>query len=191
MPDGATEQLRGLEKRLGASGLGALTPADACPDNNVFTAAGLALVDFEGAQWRHIAWDVAYLRVPWPSCWCSWRMPAEVGARAFAAYRAAAAALIPAVAEAQFERDVSAAAVGWALISTTWFFENAMGSDPQLNPGKPTPTRRAMISHRLAAAARSTELPALAELCGALGAALSERWGDVPLAYAPAFRSAQ
>jgi hypothetical protein len=191
IPDGATEQLRGLERRLGASGLGALTPADACPDNNVLTADGLALLDFEGAQWRHIAWDVAYLRVPWPSCWCSWRMPGEVSARAFDAYCETASPLIPEVAGAQFERDVSAAAVGWAFITMTWFVDNALGSDPMLNPGKPTPTRRAMISHRLAAAARSTELPALAELAGSLGAALAKQWGDVPLAFAPAFRAAQ
>jgi hypothetical protein len=191
IPHGATEQLRSLEKRLGPSGLGALTPADACPDNNIHTADGLALVDFEGAQWRHIAWDVAYLRVPWPSCWCSWRMPAELGTRALDAYRETASPMIPDVAGAQFDRDVSAAAVGWALITTSWFIDNALGSDPLLNPDKPTPTRRAMITHRLAAAARNTELPALAALSESLGAALAERWGDVPLAYAPVFRTAQ
>jgi len=191
IPPGATDELHGLAKRLGGSGLGALTPADACPDNNVLTRDGLALLDFEGAQWRHIAWDVAYLRVPWPSCWCSWRMPDEVGAHAFDMYRQTAAPLIPDVADAQFERDVSAAAVGWALITTTWFLDNALGSDPILNPDKPTPTRRAMITHRLAAAARSSELPALAELSAALGAVLAKRWGDVPLAFAPAFSSAQ
>jgi len=191
IPPGATDELHGLAKRLGASGLGALTPADACPDNNVLTNEGLALLDFEGAQWRHIAWDVAYLRVPWPSCWCSWRMPTDVSARAFDAYRDAATPLIPAVADAQFARDVSAAAVGWALITTTWFLDNALGSDPVLNPDKPTPTRRAMITHRLASAARSTELPALAELSAVIGAALAKRWGDVPLAFAPAFQTAQ
>lgn len=191
MPAGATDQLRGLVKRLGASELGALTPADACPDNNVLTDDGLALLDFEGAQWRHIAWDVAYLRVPWPSCWCSWQMPAEVGARAVDTYRETARGVIPSVAEAQFERDVSAAAIGWALITTSWFLDNALGSDPVLNPDRPTPTRRAMITHRLAAAARSTELPALAELSAALGAVLRKRWGDVSLAFAPAFHAAQ
>ena len=35
----------------------------------------LVLLDFEGAEWRHVAWDLAYLRVPWPTCWCSWRLP--------------------------------------------------------------------------------------------------------------------
>jgi hypothetical protein len=191
MPAGATEQLRGLAKRLGASELGALTPADACPDNNILSSGGLALLDFEGAQWRHIAWDVAYLRVPWPSCWCSWRMPADVSARAFETYRETARPFIASVAEPQFERDVSAAAIGWALITTTWFLDNALGSDPVLNPDRPTPTRRAMITHRLAAAARSTELPALAELAAGLGAVLAKRWGDVSLAFAPAFQTAQ
>lgn len=191
MPAGATDELHGLAKRLGASGLGALTPADACPDNNVVTNDGLALLDFEGAQWRHIAWDVAYLRVPWPSCWCSWRMPDEVSARALDVYRETAAPVIPDVADEQFERDVSAAAAGWALITTSWFLDNALGSDPMLNPDKPTPTRRAMITHRLAAAARSTELPALAELAAALGTVLRKRWGDVPLAFAPVYRTAQ
>jgi hypothetical protein len=191
MPAGASDQLRGLARRLGASVLGALTPADTCPDNNVLTGNGLALVDFEGAQWRHIAWDVAYLRVPWPSCWCSWRMPAEISARAFEVYRMTASPLIPYVADDRFERDVSAAAVGWALITTTWFLDNALGHDPLLNPDRPTPTRRAMITHRLAAAAASTELPALAELSTALGAALAKRWGDVPLGFAPAFCTAQ
>jgi hypothetical protein len=190
MPDGATDELRGLAKRLGGSGLAALTPADACPDNNVLTAQGLALVDFEGAQWRHIAWDAAYLRVPWPSCWCSWRMPNDVADRALDHYREAAAPALPEVADDRFEHDVRAATVGWALISTTWFLDNALGSDPALND-KPTPTRRAMISHRLAAASRSSELPAAAELAGVLRDALRARWGDVPLAYAPAFRAAQ
>jgi hypothetical protein len=31
MPDGAVSELRGLAKRLGGSGLAAMTPADACP----------------------------------------------------------------------------------------------------------------------------------------------------------------
>jgi hypothetical protein len=192
VPSGAFEELRGLAKRLGATGPAALTPADACPDNNVRTATGLGLVDFEAAQWRHVAWDVAYLRVPWPTCWCSWRLPDQVADRAVAAYRRLAGATVAAIADDAFERDVDAAAVGWALLSTTWFIGNAFterrtGTDPD----KPTPTRRAMILHRLDGAARSVELPALAELAAGLGAELHRRWGDVPLALAPAFAGAQ
>jgi hypothetical protein len=190
-PSGAVDELRGLAARLSGSGVAALTPADACPDNNVATPNGLVLVDFEGAQWRHIAWDVAYLQVPWPTCWCSWRLPDAVADRAFAAYLQAAAPRIPEVEDEAFARDVEAAVVGWALLSTTWFIDNALGSDPPLNPARPTPTRRAMILHRLDRAARSTELTALAELAGNLAGELRSRWGDVPLAFAPAFESAQ
>jgi hypothetical protein len=95
------------------------------------------------------------------------------------------------VAEPAFERDVAAAATGWALVSSTWFLRNALGDDPPLNPERPTPSRRAMISHRLARAGASDQLPAAAELGRRLGAVLRERWGDVPLALAPAFRDAQ
>jgi hypothetical protein len=191
VPDGAADELRGLAKRLGGSGLAAMTPADACPDNNVLTSGGLALLDFEGAQWRHVAWDVAYLVVPWPTCWCSWRLPDEVRTHALQTYRETAADRLPEVTGSGFTGDVSAAAVGWALVTTALFLDNALGSDPALNPDKPTPTRRAMITHRLGAASRNTELPALAALAGALAAVLRDRWGDVPLDFAPAFRSAQ
>lgn len=190
-PAGAFDELRGLGKRLGGSGLAALTPADACPDNNVLTADGLVLVDFEGAQWRHVAWDVAYLQVPWPSCWCSWRLPEDVAERAVSAYLRAAAAQLPETADAAFARDVEAAVVGWALVSTSWFIDNALGSDPPLNPDRPTPTRRAMIMHRLDRAAQTGELTRVGELAGALAGELRSRWGDVPLALAPAFRRDQ
>lgn len=191
VPDGAFAQLRGLATRLGAAGPAALTPADACPDNNVRTASGLGLVDFEGAQWRHVAWDVAYLRVPWPTCWCAWRMPDVVADRAVAAYRRIAGAAIPSIAADEFERDVEAATAGWALVSTTWFIDNAFTEHRTTDPDKPTPTRRAMILHRLELAARCAELPALAELASELRDRLRARWGDVPLALAPAFAGAQ
>jgi hypothetical protein len=191
VPGEAFEELRELGRRLGGSGPAALSPSDTCPDNNVRTPGGLVLIDFEDAHWRHVAWDVAYLRVPWPTCWCSWRLPDEVADEAVAAYRQAAGPGFPEVADPGFDRDVSAAAVGWAMVSTGLFIDNALGSDPPLNPDRPTPTRRAMIMHRLRTAAGSPELPAVAELADRLVAELRTRWGDVPLAYARAFRAAQ
>ena len=188
VPPGALDELRGLGHRLGpdsADGAAALTPADACPDNNVTTAGGLALIDFENAEWRHIAWDVAYLTVPWPTCWCSWRLPDQVAQRALAAYRAANP--MPYVTSPAFRSDLAAAAVGWAFISATIFLPAAVQPPAPPRTGKPTPPRRAMVRHRLAAAAESAELPALAELAARMHAELSRRWGPVDLAYAPAF----
>jgi hypothetical protein len=187
VPTGALDDLRGLADRLGGGGPAALTPADACPDNNVGVDGRLLLLDFEGAQWRHLAWDVAYLLVPWPSCWCCWRMPDEVVARAVTAYRRVAGRAFAEVDDARFERDVEAAAAGWALVSTSWFLDNALGQDPVPNPDRPTPTRRAMILHRLDRTAGSDEVPWRADHSGRLAAELRSRWGGVPLALAPAF----
>jgi hypothetical protein len=118
-------------------------------------------------------------------------MPAAVSERAIDAYRAVAVAGFPEVAGDAFERDLAAAVTGWALLSTSWALDAALGSDSPPPPQRPAPTRRAVILHRLDRASRGVELPALAELCGALGDGLRTRWGDVPLAYARAFRRAQ
>jgi hypothetical protein len=189
VPGGAFDEVRELYHRLGADGAAALTPADACPDDNVAVDGGLVIVDYENAQWRHVAWDVAYLRVPWPTCWCSWRLPDDVADAAVAAYRRIAGASFPEVADAAFERDVEAAGIGWSLTSAMLFLDHALGNEQPLS-GRylRAPTRRAMIMHRLERAGRSSELPAAAELAGRLAEVLRAQWGAVRLDYAPAFR---
>ena len=84
----------------------ALSPADACPDNNVSTPDGLVLLDFEQATVRHVAWDVAYLLLPWPSCWCSWDLPADIANATVARWRAAVAPTIPSVGTKAFDHDL-------------------------------------------------------------------------------------
>jgi hypothetical protein len=174
--DAALAELRGLADRPGPA---ALTPGDACPDNNVVTGGGLVLIDFEAAQWRHLAWDAAYLEVPWPSCWCAWRIPPEVAREAVEVYRAA----LP---RPPSTSDVEAAGVGWAYISVGWFLPRALaGEEP--NPARRMPTFPAMIQDRLRQARRNTALPALAELADRLHDALVSRWGRHTLGHAPAF----
>ena len=179
VPDGALDELRTLDDRLGVA---ALTPSDACPDNNVFTGDGLVLIDFEGAQWRPVAWDVAYLTVPWPSCWCSWRIPASVTERALRAYVAA----FPGCG-AGLRDEVDLAATGWAFLSASWFLPRALPDDPpSAQPDRPRPSLRAITRHRFGQAASSGG-SALPELAGRLYDALTDRWGDMPLPYARAF----
>ena len=178
----ALDELRNLGHRLDDHGAAAISPADACPDNNVRCGEQFVLLDFEGAEWRHVAWDLAYLRVPWPTCWCSWRLPDDVADAALVRYRAAAGPELQAS-----DADVAAAAVGWGFVGFTMFADRALADDPPGNPDRPTPSRRAMILHRLGVAAANSELAAAAELAGRLRAALVDRWGEVELAYAPAF----
>jgi hypothetical protein len=165
-------------------GPASLTPGDACPDNNVIDPDGLRLLDFEDAQWRPVAWDAAYLTVPWPSCWCSWLLPAGVVDRALDAYRTTLTPAMPGVGSDAFDADLATATAGWALISASWFLPRALADDPPLDPR--APSRRAMVTHRLRQAVAH---PLLGDHCALLLDELHRRWGDDnPLALAPAFR---
>lgn len=67
-PSSAIEELRdvALELDMADSGRpGGLVPGDTCPSNAIETDDGLVLLDFEGAEYRHVAWEAAYLTVPW------------------------------------------------------------------------------------------------------------------------------
>jgi hypothetical protein len=182
----ALAELRGLDDLLGGPAQAwALTPADACPDNNRLTTDGLVLLDLEGAQLRHVAWDAAYLLVPWPSCWCSWRPAPDAADAALESWRAAIA--LPYVREPAFERDLRTVSLGWAMTSAGWFMRRAVLDD---HPHPATPTRKAMVQHRLASAVEQSqpELPALNALAAELLQRTYDAWGEVLLELAPAFR---
>ena len=168
----------------------AVTPADACPDNNVVTPNGLVLLDFEQACVRHVAWDAAYLLVPWPSCWCSWGLPPRVAEAALARWRAAVTPALPAVGGADFDRDLDLAVVAWAVMSSAWFLAGAVAEETE--PPRDAligPTRRAVIRHRMRLVTdRRAVSPALADLADEVLAATANRWGDGPLEVAPAYR---
>jgi hypothetical protein len=186
-------ELRATACRLRADpaakqGPGALTPGDACPDNNVETPDGLMLIDFEGAGFRHVAWDAAYLTVPWPTCWCSWRMPDAVQASALACWRAAIEPeLAPAVA-ATLDDAIRDATVAWALITTAWFLgaahrNQALGPGGSLRPGP-----RELIQHRLGVAAATDPDGVLGRLAARALDATRAAWGDRPLLLGPVWR---
>lgn len=194
LPAAAVEELRAIPLALDvtAGGPGAITPGDTCPSNALETPHGMTLLDFEGAEFRHVAWDAAYLRVPWPSCWCSWRLPEAVAARALDHWRITLARTVPAVATARFDLDLVAAAFAWVFVSAGWFLGPALDGDPP--PPDPArrsvvPRRRALLQHRLRWVTEQTApMPALRELAGALHEATRREWGDQPLPLAPAFR---
>ncbi|HET7012510.1 MAG TPA: hypothetical protein VFI65_01275 [Streptosporangiaceae bacterium] len=196
VPDGALSALAEVPDRLGPDGPAALTLADACPDNSIRQRDGYLLIDFEEGEWRHIAWDAAYLVVPWPSCWCAHGLPAQVAGQALTRYRAELAAELPYAASPEFERDLALATVAWDLISASWWIMPALAKEARLRDGtgqnddQPdrAPTGRAVILHRLGDASRRSASPELAELARRLHAELVRRWGDVPLELAPAWR---
>lgn len=61
---------------------------DACPDNCHWVGNELRLLDFEGGHYGHLLNDAVYIHLPFPSCWCSNRLPEAEQEEAEAAYRA-------------------------------------------------------------------------------------------------------
>ena len=180
----ALEELRMLPSRLEDPRHEVLSPADACPDNNVIAAERMHLIDFEHAELRHRAWDVAYLRAPWPSCWCAWLIPEAAGEAAVAKYRETAG---DAASGPDFVAALDLATLGWRAMTPAWFIAGALANDDsEVAPRRPS--RRAFVLHRLSAVAASDAQPALAAMASDLCAELRDRWGDVPLELAPAFR---
>lgn len=180
----ALDALRELPAALGDPRHEVLSPADTCPDNNLLAAGRMHLLDFEYAELRHRAWDVAYLRAPWPSCWCAWLLPDDAAEAAVAAYRQAAGAAID---DATFAADLALATLGWQAMTPAWFISGALATADSVADAR-RPSRRAFVLHRLAAVARDDGHAALAAMAGDLCSALRDRWGVVPLELAPAFR---
>jgi len=196
VPAPAIEELRGVAASLDVSApgsAGALVPGDTCPSNAIETDGGIVLLDFEAAEHRHIAWEAAYLLVPWPSCWCSWRLPAEVTARALQAWQRTVAPVAPVVLTPPFRDDLARATTAWVFISTGWFLGPALDGDPPpTDPARRSmiPTRRALLQHRLRLVAEqeTAVLPALQELAAQACDAAVRQWGRHPLPLAAAFR---
>ena len=171
-----------------------VSPFDACPDNNIRTAAGLRLIDFEGATVAHPAWDIAYLCVPWPTCWCAWRMPDSVAERAQQAWRDRVRAGLalggPEPDWAGMDVAVRLASLVWCLVTVGWFLPRALTDHRAGGEGVNSPLLRAVVQNRLGLVATSDvpQLAASRDLARQLSARLTSRWQSERLPLAPAFR---
>lgn len=63
-----------------------LLHGDPCPANDLHTAHGVRFIDFEQASLGDGMVELAYLRIGFPTCWCSTGQPPELLAEAEAAY---------------------------------------------------------------------------------------------------------
>ncbi|MBY8850453.1 hypothetical protein [Saccharothrix longispora] len=73
----------------------AFSPSTSCPDNHLVTSKGVRFLDFEGGCVRDIVFDAACLRVPFPSCWCAYGLPAGMSEAMLAAWRAEVSSVWP------------------------------------------------------------------------------------------------
>ncbi|HEX5403928.1 MAG TPA: aminoglycoside phosphotransferase family protein [Pseudonocardiaceae bacterium] len=111
VPRPAVAELDNLLHRLAEPTGFALLHGDPCPGNDLHTTTGVRFVDFEQASFGDGLTELAYLRIGFPTCWCSTVPPAPLLAEAENAYRdtwRAATGSTPA-------GDLADACVGWLL----------------------------------------------------------------------------
>lgn len=194
-PAEAANELRRAVDALAVTGdpsqPAAMVPGDTCPDNNVDRTEGMVLFDFEGAQYRHVAWEMAYLTVPWPTCWCSWAIPAHVARHAIALWRRLLAPTFPCVANPSFEIDLARATMVWAAQWVGHSLAPAIDGveRPRFHEDL-APSDRATVPASLRILAEDTfgVRPVLAEVATNALACCAELWGETTLLEAPAWR---
>ncbi|HWE88406.1 MAG TPA: hypothetical protein VG317_02945 [Pseudonocardiaceae bacterium] len=181
-----------IMRRVYSAGHRSFSPSDACPDNNLITSRGVRFLDFKGGCWRDVLLDAGYLRVPFPSCWCSFSLPAGMAEAMIAAWRAEVremwpdldddAVLLPSLRDAQ---------LFWVWTSTCELLPRSGQSDQPIDPTTPSPSRTVALRARwrqLAVDAERVGDELIGEHARAVVAALESRFPPEDLLPYPAFR---
>jgi hypothetical protein len=190
LPAGTFDVLTSVPSRFRVEA-SSLSAADMCPDNNLVRDlgdSGIALLDFEFALWRPIAWDAAYLRVPWPTCWCAWSLEAAAADLALQRWRGTVAQTWPEVLGTDFDHDLELATEAWAWLAGSWCLAGLVDAGPaRANPVKPTPRMPDRVLRFLRTASTGNALPELADAAAQLARAVETRYAAADVPFAPAF----
>nr|CEL22763.1 FIG00995901: hypothetical protein [Kibdelosporangium sp. MJ126-NF4]CTQ89903.1 FIG00995901: hypothetical protein [Kibdelosporangium sp. MJ126-NF4] len=169
------------------------SPSDLCPDNNLITSRGVRFLDFEGGCVRNIMLDAAYLRVPFPSCWCAFALPAGMTEAMFAAWRAEVKLMWPDLADDSVVLPrMLDAQLFWVWASTFWFLPRPGEQDGPIDSHLPSPRRSVSLAARwrhLADEAARAGVGNIVDHANAVVGALTKKFGpDLELPMYPAFR---
>jgi hypothetical protein len=192
-PNAVAERAERTRWLLETSRHRAFSPSDACPDNNLITNRGVRFLDFEGGCVRNIMLDAANLRMPFPSCWCAFGLPAGMTDAMFAAWRAEVQGMWPDLRDdAVVLPRLLDSQLFWVWVSTYRFLPRPGESDGPIDGHLPAPRRSASLAARwsqLAEFADRGGAGQVAEHARAVVDGLTARFGpDLSLPLYPAFR---
>ncbi|MBV8931685.1 MAG: hypothetical protein JOZ47_06690 [Kutzneria sp.] len=171
----------------------AFSPSDACPDNNLVTSKGVRLLDFEGGCVRDVVLDAAALRIPFPLCGCSFRLPAGMTEAMLAAWRAVVSPVFPALNDDDVLMPrVLNAQLLWVWLSTWMYLPGPGEADRPITSRLPSPRRSSALHARwlrLREDADRGGLHLVADHAGLVADAIEHRFGAdaVRLPLFPAF----
>lgn len=191
-PAGLADDLADVASLLTPGQFEVFSPGDICPDNNLITDSGVKFVDFESAEFHSVFLDAAYLRMPFSTCWCVFRLPDELARSALARYRAVLTGIFPELAADDiWQPGVRRATAAWTLHALTYLLDRSVVADESMNDlAAHAPTRRQLLRYRWqqlsAELDRAGELPAISALMSGLLAA-TQSWQAPGLPRYPAF----
>ncbi|WP_219471152.1 phosphotransferase [Nonomuraea rhizosphaerae] len=148
VPDGLREEIGAVAESMRRYPV--FSPGDICPDNNLLTPGGFRVLDFEGAGFHSAFLDAAYTRMPFATCWCVFRLPAEVSQEIEAVYRGEVVRLYPDLADDfLWARGVRHAVATWTMFMTAMVLPRARAEDRPMHRTRPSvPTWRQILRHR-------------------------------------------
>src|SRR5262249_24116327 len=195
-PAGLTAELADLAATLQPARYPVFSPGDICPDNNLVTERHVMFVDYENAEFHSAFLDAAYLRMPFSSCWCVFRLPDNLQRSAEDAYRELVGQIHPDLRiDEVWQAGLRRAVAAWTLHAMTYLFDRALLADrPMIDDGRTAPTKRQLLRYRwqrlideLEPPPASFEFPALVTLAHHL-LATTEHWHVPDLPLYPAFQ---
>ncbi|WNV89245.1 hypothetical protein [Umezawaea sp. Da 62-37] len=172
----------------------AFSPSTSCPDNHLVTGKGVRFLDFEGGCVRDIVFDAACLRVPFPSCWCAYGLPAGMSEAMVAAWRAEVGSVWPDLDDdAVFLPRLLESQLLWVWLSTWRALPKLTATEHTGHRRRDAPPRSTILTARwtrLRTDAASLHVTEIVEHADAVIAALVETYGDkaMNLQLYPAFR---
>lgn len=189
---GVDEELTNLAATLSEPGpFYTFKQTDAAPDNCLWHDGHLRLIDFEGARYAHALLEGVYCRMPFPTCWCVYRIPEAIMQRAENAYRAELARTCPAASDdTLFYHGIAETCIYWSLSFHAWMRPLKEMLVQDHHSVALTDRQRSLLY--VQAAARASEefnhLRALGTTQRAIADELAARWPEaVEPPYYPAF----
>lgn len=193
LTDDLADDLAAIAAILAPGGFEVFSPGDICPDNNLVTTRGIRFIDYESAEFHSVFLDAAYLRMPFSSCWCVFRLPPELARAAEAAYRTEVIGAFPELADDEvWLPGVRLATAAWTLHAMTYLLNKSVVADKPMHEARtPVPTARQLLRYRWARLRDelepSGELPGIIALMSSLLVA-TQGWQVPDLPVYPAFR---
>jgi len=126
------------------------SPGDICPDNNLLAQGRVIFVDYENAEFHSAFLDAAYLRMPFSTCWCVFRLPDSLQRSAEGAYRDFVCQIYPDLRNDEvWQPGLRRAVAAWTLHAMTYLLDRALLADqPTIDDGRAAPTKRQLLRYR-------------------------------------------